>query len=177
MTRESLEGLISPHPIGARLPGVYLDDDFTQRLTEALDGVLAPVFLALDSFPAYLDPYLTPEDFLDVLASWAGVQLDADRPLAERRELVAHAVSLHRQRGTPGGLAAHVALLTGGEVEIADSGGCTWSPHPGADLPDEQPRVTVRITGGRDVDERRVLAVISETVPAHVAVTLEVGTR
>ena len=53
------------HPIGDRLPAIYLDDGFTLRFTSALDEVLAPVIAVLDGFADYLDPSLAPADFLD----------------------------------------------------------------------------------------------------------------
>ena len=53
--RTAVPGLVTPHPIGRPLPALYLDDDFTQRLTAGLDEVLAPVLLTLDCLDAYLD--------------------------------------------------------------------------------------------------------------------------
>ncbi|GIG59131.1 phage tail protein [Longispora fulva] len=175
--RLGLDHLTTAHPIGERLPGVYLENAFTQRFTEALDQVLAPVFLALDCFPAYLDPALVPEDFLDWLAGWVALSLDESWPVAQRRDLVAHAVELHRWRGTKRGLAAHVRLLTGGAVEVVDSGVCGWSDLPGGEVPGSGPAQVVVRVGVPDpgqVNERRLRAAIVEAVPAHVLVTLEV---
>ena len=62
--RGMIEGLETPHPIGFELPGLFHDDDFTQRFTAALDEVIAPIFLTLDALEAYVDPWLAPEDFL-----------------------------------------------------------------------------------------------------------------
>ena len=42
----------SPHPLGATLPALYLDDVFAQNLCASLDEVLAPVIGVLDCFPA-----------------------------------------------------------------------------------------------------------------------------
>ena len=58
--RGHIPGLPSPYPLGQQLPGVYRDDDMTQRLTAAFDEVLAGVVQVLDCFPAYLDPALAP---------------------------------------------------------------------------------------------------------------------
>lgn len=47
------------------------------------------------------------------------------RPKADRVE--SEDAGLMYWPGTRRGLAKHVRLLTGGEVEITDSGGCIWS--------------------------------------------------
>lgn len=172
-----IANLPTPHPIGERLPAVYLDDDFTQRFVAALDEVLAPVFLTLDSFPAYLDPRLAPEDFLPWLAGWVALTIDEGWAVQRRRELVAHAVELHRWRGTRRGLAAHVRLLTGGEVDIVDSGRCEWTDRPGEPVPGSGPprvAVRVRVADPEAVDVAHLRAAVTEAVPAHVRVSVEI---
>lgn len=178
--RALLPGLESPHPIGMRLPGLYVDDDFAQRFVTAFDEVLAPIFATLDCLPAYLDPRLAPEDFLDWLAGWVGLALDESWSIERRRELVARAVALHRWRGTRWGLAEHVRLVTGGEVEITESGGVAWSarpqtPLPGSDAP--AVHVRVRVPDPSTVDLRRLDALVDGSKPAHLAHTVEVVSR
>jgi phage tail-like protein len=177
--RKDVAELPTPLPILERLPAVYLDDDFAARLTSALDDVLAPIFLTLDCFAGYLDPRLAPEDFVAWLADWVALAVDERWSAAQTRELVAHAVRLHGWRGTKRGLADYVRLLTGGEVEIADSGVCAWSDRAGAPIPgDGPPQVTLRVSvHNRDsVDQRRLREAVAEIVPAHVRLTLEVVT-
>jgi phage tail-like protein len=97
----------TPAPLAARLPGLYKADggpNFGQRFLAALDDVLAPVFLAVDSLPAYLDPMLAPDDFLDWLADWLGLPLDKRWSLERRRALVSQASLLYRVRGTAEGV-------------------------------------------------------------------------
>jgi phage tail-like protein len=176
--RAAVPGLVSPHPLGARVPAVYVDDDFTQRFLSAFDTALAPVIATLDCLDAYLDPTTTPADFLDWLAGWLALELAEEWPESRRRELVREAVALHRWRGTARGLADHVRLVTGGEVEVADSGGCRWSAEPGGEPPGDAGlaavRVTVRVADPAAVDQRRLAGAISAAVPAHVTVTVEV---
>lgn len=175
--RTGIENLPTPHPIGERLPSVYLDDAFTTELTAAFDEVLAPVMTTLDCFAAYLDPRLAPEDFVEWLAGWVAFPIDEGWTGRQRRELVAQAVELHRWRGTKRGLAAHVRLLTGGEPDIADSGLCAWSDRPGGPVPGSGPPrvvVRVRVADPATVDRRRLHAAVVEVVPAHVRVTVEV---
>ncbi|MEU3454621.1 phage tail protein [Micromonospora sp. NPDC006766] len=171
--RGSVPGLVSPHPIGQQLPAVYLEDDFAQRFTAGLDEVLAPVLLTLDCLDAYFDLGLAPPDFVDWLAGWVAAPVDGDRPPDVRRELVRHAVEVHRWRGTARGVALALQVATGARVEVTDSGGVTCSTTPtDAPPPDEAPEVRVRVHG--EVDEVLVRQVLASALPAHVRLTLEI---
>ncbi|MGH3753840.1 MAG: phage tail protein [Pseudonocardiaceae bacterium] len=175
--RGLITGLDSPHPIGMRLPGLYVEDDFAQRFVTAFDYMLAPIFATLDCLPAYLDPGLTPEDFLDWLASWVGLELDESWSVQRRRELVSRAVQLHRWRGTRRGLAEHVRLVTGGEVEVVESGAAAWSARPRAPLPGSDTpalHVRVRVPDPSTVDLRRLDALVAGVKPAHLPHTVQV---
>ena len=165
------------HPIGDRLPAIYAEDGFTLRFTEALDGVLAPVITVLDSFADYLDPELAPDDFLEWLTDWVALDVDEHWTAEQRRQLVGNAVELHRWRGTKRGLEAQVRLLTGGAVEVVDSGGCVATNRPLNPLPGTASAsvlVRVRVPDPAAIDRQRLTAAILETVPVHVAVTVEV---
>ena len=133
--RGHVAGLATPHPLGPTLPSIYQDDDFAQRFLAALDQVVAPIYSTLDNFETYLDPYLTPDDFLPWLAGWVGIGLDESWDDARRRAIVARAAELYRMRGTAAGLAAQVELQTGGTVEIMENGATSWSVDPGGELP------------------------------------------
>jgi len=175
--RAAVPGLPSPHPIGEQLPSVYAEDRFVQGFTGALDEVIAPVFATLDNFSGYLDPNLAPEDFVGWLAHWVALRVDEGWSPVRLRELVTRSVELHRWRGTQRGLAEHMRLLTGGAVEVTDSGGVVASPEPGAPLPDPGPpwvHVRVRVPDRERIDERRLTATVVDAVPAHVRVTVEV---
>lgn len=147
MSRGTVPGLASPYRIAQFLPAVYQEDDpFITRFTSGLDEVLAPVMSTLDCIEAYLDPLLAPEDFLDWLGSWVGAVTDERTPLPLRRMAVARAAALHRNRGTLAGLCDLVELLTGGRVEVSDSGGTAWSATPDTPAPGEAaPWVRVRV--------------------------------
>jgi phage tail-like protein len=175
--RAAVPGLSSPHPISEQLPAVYAEDQFVQGFTGALDEVLAPVLSTLDNFSGYLDPALAPEDFVGWLAHWVALGVDESWSPAQLRQLVTRSVELHRWRGTRRGLAEHVGLLTGGTVEVTDSGGVVASPQPGAPLPDPGPawvQVRVRVPDPGRIDERRLRATVVDAVPAHVRVSVEV---
>lgn len=176
MTRGTVDGMASAHPLGELLPGVYLEDSLAQRFTEGLDTVLAPVFLTLDCLDAYLDPWLTPCDFLPWLASWLGIELDETWPDSRRRAMVA-AARLHSDRGTRGGLVDYLRLLTGGEVELTESGGTRWSAEPGASPPGTAtPRlqVIVRVSDPNSVNRARLDRAVRDARPAHLPYQVQV---
>ncbi|GAB3159057.1 phage tail protein [Micromonospora sonneratiae] len=175
--RGVVPGLPSPFPIGLALPALYLDDDFTQRFTAGLDEVLAPVLLTLDCLDAYLDLSLAPPDFLDWLTGWVAVPMDETWPTPLRREVARNAVELHRWRGTARGIARQLQIITGGEVEVSDSGGVSWSATPDATPPPAtaaEVRVRVRVADPARVDPARLQELVSTAVPAHVRTIVEV---
>jgi phage tail-like protein len=173
--RTAIPGLPVAQPMGMSLPAVYIDDDFIQRLTQALDEVLAPALLTLDCLSYYFDPRICPSDMLEWIAGWVAFTLDDAWTLQQQRALVANAVDLHRRRGTWRGLVDHVRLATGGDVEISESGGCTSSTESGGPLPGQsQPYVEILLEPGRasGVDHRWLRAVVADAVPAHVQVII-----
>lgn len=177
MSRAAVPGLPSRYPIGGQLPALYADDDFAQRFTAGLDTVLAPVFATLDNLPAYLDPRVTPSDFLAWLASWVGAADDPRWPLELRREAVARAVELHRWRGTRRGLVEGLRLTLGVHAEVTGDGGAVWSSTAGADLPPQPPAETlVRVWPAREtrVDPDRVREVVRAMCPVHIVCRVEV---
>jgi phage tail-like protein len=184
----------SPHPLGATLPAIYLDDAFAQNLCASLDEVLAPIIGVLDCFPAYLDPRTTPPHVLDWLASWTGLLTARKLPVTRRRRLVARAAALHAWRGTPDAVRELVELACNRPVELAESGGSGWSPNPGTPLPgSDRPGLVVRVrTSGalepRDddpthpddppdpdvpVDADLVNRLLELVVPAHLPVRVD----
>ncbi len=175
--RGLVPGLVTPHPIGQTLPALYQDDDLAQRLVSAMDSELAPIFASLDGFEAYLDPAYAPEDFLDWLGGWVGVTLDQTWPLERRRMMVASAVDLFRLRGTAGGLASQIAIYTGGQVEIIESGAAGWSKAPSAAIPgDATPSLLVRVTvhDSKKVSAARLDALVAAAKPAHIPHAVEI---
>jgi phage tail-like protein len=175
--RGTLTGLPTSHPIVEQLPGLYREDPFTQRFTSAFDDILAGVIQVLDCFPAYLDPGLAPADFLEWVGSWLGAPPDETWPIERRRAFVASASELFRSRGTAAGLAAHVAIFTGGEVEIAEPGAAGWSSDPGAAIPaGSSPDlfIRVRVKHPTSVPLARLEALVAASKPAHLPHRLEV---
>ncbi len=163
------------------LPAVFQDDHFTRQFVAGFDDVLAPIFSTIDNRAAYVDPALTPDDFLPWLAGWVGITLAEDWSIERQRSLVANAVHLYHVRGTLDGLRAELHLYTGGDISITESGGCAWSQRPGTGtLPGEpMPRVAIRIS----VDEPErlrlstVAGIVNAAKPAHVAHSIDITRR
>jgi len=175
--RGGVTGLGTPYPLRTLLPSVLREDSFTQRLADGIDEVLAPVISTLDCLEAYLNPLLTPADFLEWVATWFSEVLDENWPAQRRRRFVAEAVEMFRIRGTVTGLRRELELSSGGRVEINESGGVAWSLKPEADLPGEDvPRLAVRITvdDASPVNQAALDALIRAAKPAHVVHRLEV---
>ena len=176
-SRGLVPGLDNPVPIAQRLPGVLQDDDFLLRFVAAFDDSYAPIRATLDSLACYFDPQLAPADFLDWLATWVGVDLDDAWSLEQRRRIVADAARVHRQRGTTRGVVAALELALGAEVEVSESGACTWSSSPGADPGGSSPAVIearITVADPDAVDVRRIESLLESVTPAHVARTYSV---
>jgi phage tail-like protein len=175
--RGVVPGLASPHPLGPSLPAVYQEDGFALRFLAALDEVVAPVLSTVDNLDAYIDPDLAPDDFLDWLGSWVGMSLDETWDSARRRAVISRAVELYRLRGTAAGLAEHVELQTGGEVEIIENGATGWSVDSGGELPGSPEPVLVvrvRVSDPKSVDPQRLDALVTASKPAHVPHQIEI---
>jgi phage tail-like protein len=175
--RGTVDGYASPWPLLVHLPGLYQDDVLAGELTSAFDEVLAPVIGTIDNFSAYLDPALTPEDFLDWLAGWVGLLPDENWPIERRRAIVALAAELYRNRGTVKGLAMHVKLFAAGEVDIVENGAAAWSTTPDVAIPGTPEfSLVVRIKPSRkgSVDKARLDALVAAAKPAHVPHAIEI---
>jgi phage tail-like protein len=176
-SRGFVPGLLSPHPFGPALPAVFQEDDFAQRFVSAFDEVLAPIFCTLDNQDAYIDPYLTPEDFLEWMSTWVGIELDETWPLERRRELVAKGVELYRWRGTIKGLADTVAVYAVEAPEIIESGGMVSSTSPGTKFPGHaksEVTVRLRVKDPDAIDRKRLERLVAAATPAHIVAKVEV---
>ncbi len=175
--RGHLAELLSPHPIGAGLPGIYLDDPFTQALCAGLDEVLAPVLATLDSLPAYFDPATSPDDMLGWLGGWLGLTVDDNQTPERRRDLVRTGIELVRWRGTERGVREAVTAAFDRQPELVESGGAAWSGTPGAPLPGSaEGHLLVRlpVPDPDGFDLRRLDGVVAAVKPAHLRHRVEV---
>jgi phage tail-like protein len=169
--RTTLAEMPSTKPLASLLPAMLQADDFCVRFTQGLDPSLTPILTVVDNLDSYVDPWLTPRDFLDWLAGWFGAELDATWPEERCRALVANAVELARWRGTVAGLAMLIELYTGVPAEIDDGGGVTSALDPDEPLPGRvTSEVVVRFAGPTDLDVGRLTRLVRTAVPAHIKV-------
>jgi phage tail-like protein len=177
--RGSVADLDSASPFGLMLPAILQEDEFAMRFVGGLDDVLAPILVTLDCLVDYFDPALTPTDFLEWLAGWVGIEVDEAWETERRRAAVATAVEMYRMRGTISGLRANLEVLSGGQVEITDSGGVAWSTSPMGPLPgQDSPRLAVRVTVSEATERttKAIDSIVTAAKPAHVVHRVEVVT-
>jgi phage tail-like protein len=169
-------------PIGSLLPAVYQEyDENALRLTSGLDGVLAPVWLSIDCYDAYLSPAMSPDDVATWLAGWVGI-VAADNWRPEQLDrLISRSFELHQWRGTTKGMADLIEAYTGIRPEIEDNGGVAVSAMRGGNtVSTERPAVVIRLPrqalgddATRDEKLERLNALVAATTPAHVLARIE----
>lgn len=178
--------LENPSPYITRLPAVLQEDDFLQRWLTAFDASIAPVLSVLDNLDAYVRPGTSPADFLDWLASWVDVELDEEWSLEQRRRVVADAAGLHRRAGRYDGVLETMQLIAGPDaaVEVAESGGTSWSATARGALPgtaDAVVRIAIAPAASKHaaVDaealRRRIDRAARRVVPAHIRIEIEIA--
>ena len=170
--------------VSGAVPAILAEDPLFHELCDAFDELLAPMAASLDCFAAYLDPWLTPPDFLDWLAALLGAEDEPSWPIERRRAHVANAVAAHRYRGTAEGLrrtAAAAADVAPEQVTVEDPGGVTYSTRPlgsfDASQPQETPPVVVRVqlpTTAAGAISALVQDAVELVRPVHTQVRIEV---
>jgi phage tail-like protein len=103
------------------LPAIYRDNKLMGQFLCIFEDILTPLERLVDNIPAYLDPSMAPEPFLNWLAAWLDLSLDPEWPEEKRRELVNSAAELYKWRGTRKGLSEYIRIYTGIEPEIQES--------------------------------------------------------
>ncbi|WBQ06502.1 phage tail protein I [Kribbella sp. CA-293567] len=166
--RGTTTALGTPYPLGLLLPAVFQEDDLLMRFTGAIDLLIAPAISTLDCLAAYVDPALAPPDYLGWLATWVGIELDETWPVEQQRAAITEAVALHRGRGTVGGLRRQLELATGGEVEVLDSGGVSWSVVPVDEPAGQAPPSVQVIARSNKIGLAALEAVVDAAKPAQV---------
>lgn len=104
----------------SHLPAIYREDELLGRFLMLFESFWAPIDRQIDSLFYYLDPKMTPPEFLPWLASWVHLVLDARWPEAKRRRLLHSAVALYRKRGTRQGLEEYLEIYTGVRPQIVE---------------------------------------------------------
>lgn len=176
-TRYAVPGLGLARPMVTMLPSIFLDD-FTERWLGAFDQVVAPVEVTLDCFTSYLDPDLSPSDFLAWVGSWLGATFDHDLPDSNRRALVRSIVDIYATRGTPDSIRQLIELTIPAACEIVEGGASVASTVPSTELPGSAVGafvVRVRPTGEALTEHQRsqAMLLVEASRPAHLPGVVE----
>lgn len=177
--RVTVPQLQSPRPQLDTMPSVYWGDPLAERLCDAFDELLAPIFATLDCFPAYLDPRTVPSDMIGWLAGWIGIDIGGSET-THKRELIAAGAAMLRWQGTARSIRDTVAAAFDVDTEVIESGCATWSLIPDSKPAGRStPSLLVRVTIGAedDLDIRSVDALVDAVKPAHIPHRVEVVTR
>jgi phage tail-like protein len=160
------------------LPMPYQGDQFMGRFLLIFESILGPIEGTIDNAASYFDPRITPVEWLPWLASWMGLELDENWPLARRRELVARAAELLRIQGTRRGLREHLTIYAGrvplivenfNGVRLGQDAVMGINSRIGELLPHS---LDITVLADRPLDEQVVRGIIELHKPAHVAYTL-----
>jgi phage tail-like protein len=176
--RRAVPELTAARPMLTMLPAIFHEDPFAIRWLAAFDDVMTAIDTTLDCFPAYIDPALSPTDFLEWIGSWLGAEPDEEMSETQRRSLVAALVDLHARRGTAGAIRELVELQLPVHCEVIEGGGSQASLGPGGPLPGTAASIfLVRITAIgatlSDHQRRRARLIIDAARPAHLPVSIE----
>jgi P2-related tail formation protein len=106
--------------------------------------------------------------------------MDDSWSLDRRRALVAKAFDFYRLRGTAAGLKSQIEALTGGSVELHETGGVSTSAtaasaFPGS--PNFAVLVRVEVDDPAAINVNRLDALVKAAKPAHVTHKLELVKR
>ena len=101
------------------LPTLY-DVPFVHRFLALFESLLSPLMWTAANVDAYLDPHMTPADFLPWLAGLYGFEFDHTWTEAQRRQLVQALPIIFRLWGTKQALQTTLEIYTGKQVSIID---------------------------------------------------------
>jgi len=164
------------------LPAPYQTDVFLGHFLLIFESILGPIEQTIDMLVHYFDPRVTPAELLPWLASWVGLELDENWPLARRRDLVYWAVTLYRWRGTRRGLRDHLRLYTGQTPLIVenfdglrlDQDGVLSENAALGEARQNWLKITVLADRPAELEERVLRQIIEFQKPAHVGYRLEI---
>lgn len=161
------------------LPAVYQEGDFGLRFVGALETLLDPIVGLLDTLPAHFTPDLAPEDVLELLGAWVGIDFDEHWPEERRRELARRAGELGRQRGTRAGLESALKIAFPHLPLRVEDGGSVRTATDVESLPaGKAPEFVVYCDAPiEEHDQASVARMIEQVKPVHVKYRLRVKAK
>lgn len=157
-----------------QLPVGMTDDDFFVRFVTIFQRLADTVLDQIDTLPHMFDPTVAPDNMVRQMAEWFGVDW-VDSSLDDRlqRQIVLGYADLIAWRGTKVGLRKLLQLLTGGPVEVQDSGGVFAKEEAPGGPP--HVRLDVQNAGWNKVDD--LIRIVRAELPATVTFDLWVGSE
>ncbi len=121
------------------LPELYQDDDqsteFLERFLSVFERIFVDIEEEIDGIGQYFDPQGVPSESLAWLERWLAVDSRVDWPESARRELLARAPELYKQRGTKRGLRELVELYLRYATPVGQSTGLDRADGTDPDSP------------------------------------------
>ncbi|MFN3254057.1 MAG: phage tail protein [Ilumatobacter sp.] len=155
-----------------QLPVGMTDDDFFVRFVTIFQRMADTVLDQVDNLEHVFDPTVAPDNMVRQMAEWFGVDW-VDSSLDDRlqRQIVLAYADLIQWRGTKIGLRKLLELLTGGPVEVHDTGGV----FPKEEAPGGPPHVRLDVgsAGWNKVED--LLRIVRAELPATVTFDLWIG--
>lgn len=123
---QKVELTISDRSVVGYLPQIYQRSDLTGRsfvrdFMWIVQHLQFQVDEKLENCEQYFDPHECPPEFLEYLASWVALTLEAGWPETKKRSLIKKAVELYHLRGTPRGLRVYLRIFTGVDPVIIEN--------------------------------------------------------
>jgi phage tail-like protein len=163
-----------PDWLVGQLPVGMLDDDFFYRFVCIFQQQAGTYLDDIDNLSNTIDPAVAPPPMVQFMAAWLALPaLNPSLDETYQRHFVQDSSKLMRWRGTRLGLKGMLELITGGRVEVDDSGG-VFREGEGGQRP---PEVTIRVETTGWVPEATFLEFVRDEVPANVRVALVIGER
>lgn len=164
------------HPdwLVAQLPVGMVQEDFFRRFVSIFQEVASSCADDIDNLVHVPDPAVAPAGLLPWLGSWVGTPaIDSSLPELVQRDLVRTGSAGLAWRGTERGLVPFLELVSGGPVELHESGGI-WRE---GEAPRIAPRVEIRLRSAGWLSDADLLALVREEVPVDVELVLWVEGR
>lgn len=157
-----------------QLPIGMLDSDFFVRFVALFQELGGTLLDSADLVEHVADSTVTPRPLLPHLASWIGVRtVDPSLDETLQRDLVASSARALVWRGTRRGIAEHLRMLSGAEVEVSDSGG-VWAQD---EAPTGPAWLLMRVQSTGHLSEPEFVELLADEIPAHLHAELWLDDR
>jgi phage tail-like protein len=157
-----------------QLPWWMLEDDFSSRFASLFQVIATTLQEAADQLEHVFDPAVAPPAMVDQLTRWIGV--DMVRPgLADRlrRLLVTEMAALTQRQGTKERLVRVLELVTGGLVEVEDTGGV----YREGEAPRRPAHARLGVSSADWIGDEALVELVRRELPASVTFELFVADR